>query len=46
MAIPNYTPLPLSGNALVDAVTNGYYWDTGADNTINWSLSDNVVEMS
>ncbi|MCP5206256.1 MAG: hypothetical protein H7A01_03545 [Hahellaceae bacterium] len=44
MAIPNYTPLPLSGNALVDAVTNGYYWDTGADNTINWSLSDNVVE--
>lgn len=40
MATPLSSPFSLTGDAVIDAATNGYYWQLGADRTIRWSLSN------
>lgn len=40
MALPSSNTVPPTGDALVDASHTGYYWETGPDNTIHWSISD------
>ena len=40
MAIPSSTPLPLTGDNLIDAATHGYYWQLDSSRTINWALAD------
>ena len=44
MADPSTTPLPLTGELSLDAITHGYYWDTSGSNTLYWSLSHNLPE--
>ncbi|HZW20831.1 DUF4214 domain-containing protein [Noviherbaspirillum sp.] len=39
MAIPSSAPFNLTGDALVDAATNGYYWTLDASRTIRWSVA-------
>lgn len=40
MATPLSIPFPLTGDNVIDASTNGYYWRLGTDRTIRWSLSN------
>ncbi len=40
MATPSNLPLPLTGDPIIDAGTNGYYWSVGASHTVTWSISD------
>jgi serralysin len=40
MATPSFTLLTPSGDAIVDALTNGTRWDTSFEATIYWSISD------
>lgn len=40
MAQTSTTKLPLTGIAIVDALTNGTYWVLGPDRTITWALAD------
>src|SRR5262245_48445007 len=40
MAIPSSSYFPLTGDRLVDAITNGSYWSLGPDRTIYWSVSN------
>jgi len=40
MATPGYGTFPLTGDALVDGMTHGYYWALGADRTIDFSVSN------
>jgi Domain of unknown function (DUF4214)/RTX calcium-binding nonapeptide repeat (4 copies)/Metallo-peptidase family M12B Reprolysin-like len=42
MATPSSSPFPLTGDDLIDAATNGYYWRLGPDRTIRWSLSNGL----
>ena len=37
--IPSSGPSPLTGNAIVDALTTGFRWSLGSDRTIDWSVS-------
>lgn len=36
----NGEAVPVSGDHLVDAMTNGYRWDLDTDHTIQWSISN------
>src|SRR5689334_2789245 len=40
MSTPSSTPLPLSGDDLIDSATHGYYWSLSANRTITWAISD------
>jgi hypothetical protein len=40
MATPSTSYFPLTGDAYVDAITNGSIWNLGADRTIYWSISN------
>jgi hypothetical protein len=39
MATPSSFAFPLTGDAVLDAATHGYYWQLGADRTVRWSIS-------
>jgi serralysin len=40
MANPSPYLLPLTGNPLVDALTNGTYWQLDSSRTLTWALAD------
>jgi len=40
MATPSSVPLPLTGDNVIDAATNGFYWQLDSSRTINWALAD------
>jgi Ca2+-binding RTX toxin-like protein len=44
MGSPSSSPLPLSGDNLVDAATHGYYWQLDGGRTIAWSLANGFFE--
>ena len=39
-AVPSVTPLPLTGDLVIDATTHGYYWNLDSSRTIYWSIAD------
>ena len=39
MAAPSFSPLPLTGDNLIDAATHGYYWQLDGSRNVNWALS-------
>lgn len=40
MATPTTGVLGLTGDTLIDAMTNGYYWSLDASRTVDWSISN------
>jgi len=40
MATPSSNPLPLTGDNIIDAATNGFYWQLDSSRIINWSVAD------
>ena len=40
MATTGVSKLPLTGDAVMDALTNGTYWVLGPDRTITWAIAD------
>src|SRR3989338_7950106 len=43
MTTPSSTPYSLTGDNLIDAATNGYYWMLDGSRTINWALADGFL---
>ena len=43
-AVPSLTPLPLTGDTVIDATTNGYYWGLDGSRTIYWSIADGFID--
>ncbi|MGH9782637.1 MAG: hypothetical protein ACRD88_00490, partial [Terriglobia bacterium] len=43
MATPSSIPLPLTGDNVIDAATNGFYWQLDSSRTINWSLANGFL---
>ena len=39
-AVPSVTPLPLTGDLVIDATTHGYYWNLDSSRTIYWSIAN------
>lgn len=40
MSTPAYNYFALTGDRLIDGMTHGYFWDLGADRTIDFSVSN------
>ena len=39
-AVPSGTPFPLTGDNVIDATMNGYYWNLDSSRTIYWSIAN------